>query len=57
MESRLGKSYGYGLNDFNRPNIAGPEIKLNMGIKRNSAGIRDEDDLLCPTPPEPQSYT
>ena len=61
MESRTrrlgGKSYNYGLNnDYNtRADITGPEVKLNLGnTKRNSVGIRDDESLMCATPPEPQ---
>ena len=63
MESRLGKSYN-DLDHYNQfprnPNyaneISAREIKLNVQNKRNSSGIRDDESLLCPTPPEGQDY-
>jgi hypothetical protein len=59
MESRLGKSFNetdifdnYNSRNAYANDLSAHEIKLNVSKKRNSSGIRDDESILCPTPPE-----
>lgn len=52
MNSRARKDDPLVLNNMNQSLTPGSQVKLLRNKKQESNGIKDDESLLCPTPPD-----
>ena len=52
MNSRARKDENLMLNPMNQSLAPGTQVNLLRSKKQASSGIKDDESLLCPTPPE-----